>query len=216
VTEARREEATGALRKRRPIAGGSGEPPHRSPEIVTLLRSHALAARTARTVARIGEAIRQEMGSADIELASLIDDSTGEQVGDILSGEPNQIHLPSQILALRPGRRYAHVHTHPGSGSFSDFDFTLLLGNPPIRTIVAVGRDRTWYFLSKLRGQPTADPEVVFDAWGSEFLIRYNQYDAAIRSGIMLEHDALGLLTHEISIALAARWGLRYDRLEMG
>jgi hypothetical protein len=190
------------------------EPLNRSLAIVTLLRSHGLTPSAARGVAHVGEALHGQMGTADVEVAALLDAATGAQIGDVLIGQADQVRLQPHLAALRSGGRYVHVHTHPASGSFSDFDLTLLLGHPPIRCIVALGRDRTWYFLSKRRGQPTADPEDAYEEWGVQFTQVYARYDALVRSGALTETEALRAMTHAILSTLAPPLQLRYDRLE--
>jgi hypothetical protein len=154
------------------------------------------------------------MQATNVELAAVFDDATGERVGEVLRGHEDHVSVRSHIDALRPGHRYVQIHTHPASGSLSDVDLTLLLGNPPLRTMVVVGQDGTWYFVSKLRGEPTTDPEEAYDEWGALFEALYPRYQAAVEVGTLTEAEALRVMTNEILTTLAPALRLRYDRLE--
>jgi Cu/Zn superoxide dismutase len=98
----------------------------RSLEALLLLRRHGRRLRTAQTVARLGEALRERTEQTGLEYAALVDDGTGEQVGEVLVGETSHVNLRPHLAALQPGRRYGHVHTHPGSTTFSDLDLGIL------------------------------------------------------------------------------------------
>ena len=193
---------------------GSGSPQDRSLEVLLLLRSHGLRPRAAQTVARLGEALRQRTEQTGLEYAALVDDGTGEQVGDVLVGETSHVNLRPHLAALQPGRRYAHVHTHPLSSAFSGHDLTILLAHPAVRTIAAVGCNGNWYFLSKVRGQPTASPEDGIGEWLDEFSTLKSRYDVLVRSGRMTEMDALRRQSDEVFAIIAPRLRLRYDHLE--
>jgi uncharacterized protein with PIN domain len=196
-----------------PIAGRSGEPADRSSAVVALLMSHGVSSRAARNTARIGEALRQRMAETRIEFAVLIDDASGDQVGETLSGIVDQVDLHSHMDAMQPGRRYLHVHTHPASSSFSDDDLTVLLAHVEMRTIVAVGSDGTWYFLSRVRGRPTVDPVVGTALWNVHFGEVAAADDLLIARGILSDSEALRREAHETLVRLAPEIGLRYDHL---
>ncbi len=198
----------------RPVAGGSGEPPDRSPAVAVLLRSHGASVQAARTTAQIGEDLRQRMGQTAIELAALIDATTGQQIGEVLRGSVDRVHLRPHLAALQPGRRYVHVHTHPASSSFSDDDLAILLDRVEIRAIVVVGRDATWYFLSKVRGRPTVDADTGRALWNIRFAEIARPDHALIAQGILPSSEALRREVHETMTRLAPEIGLRYDHLE--
>jgi hypothetical protein len=188
--------------------------PFGSPEIVALLRSHGVRGLTARTVAQEGASLRQRMGAIDVEYAALFDEATGQQVGDVLIGETDEVYLRAHIVAMQPGRRYVHLHTHPASSAFSLNDLAVLLAHPPLRTMTVVGRNGSWYFLSKLRGQPTASPEDGIAAWLTVFRTLDPHYDALIAAGVVTQDEALQQQLHETMVSVAPQLRLRYDRLE--
>jgi hypothetical protein len=134
----------------------SSELPDRSPEVIALLRAHGVPSAAARLLARLGETLRRQTDQEGTEFAILVDLEDEQQAGHVLQGDEDRVPLTSHLRLLQPGRRYAHLHTHPWSTSFSDFDLAILLQNIPLRTIVVVGADGSWYLLSKLRGKPTA------------------------------------------------------------
>jgi hypothetical protein len=209
-----RRNCVGSLRRGgRPIAGGSGTLPDRSPAVAALLRSHGASGQAARSTARIGDELRQRMGQTAIEFAALIDATTGEQVGEILRGSVDQVLLRPHLAALLPGRRYVHLHTHPASSSFSDDDLAILLDRVEI-TMVVVGRDATWYFLSKVRGQPTVDADTGRALWNIHFAEIATPDHALIAQGILSSSEALRHEVHETMKRLAPEIGLRYDHLE--
>ena len=195
---------------------GSGSPQDRSLEVLLLLRSHGLRLRAAQMVARLGEALRQRTEQTGLEYAALVDDGTGEQVGEVLEGETSHVNLRPHLTALQPGRRYAHVHTHPGSTTFSADDLSILLAHPPLRTPIVVGADGSWYFLSKLRGQPTANPEEGIAEWLDEFATLTLRYSGLVQSGVLTRAHALRRQAYEALGNIAPRLRLRYDRLEHG
>jgi hypothetical protein len=207
-------QAGGAGGSRAPIAGGSGEPPDRSPAVVALLRSHGSSVQAARNTAQIGKDLRQRMGQTAIEFAALIDATSGQQMGEVLLGSVNQVHLRPHLTALQPGRRYVHVHTHPASSSFSDDDLAILLHHVEVRTIVVVGRDDTWYFLSKLRGRTTVDADTGRALWNVCFAEIASPDHALIAQGVLSSSEALRREVHETMTSLAPEIGLRYDHLE--
>ncbi len=198
----------------RPIAGASGELPDRSPAVTALLKSHRVGTQAARSTARVGEGLRQRMGETDIEFAALIDDITGYQVGGILSGTVDRLNLLPHLDALRPGGHYVHVHTHPASSSLSDYDLAILLAHVEIRTMAVVGRDGTWYILSRVRGQPAIDPGEGRALWKARFVEIATPHNALIARGALREADALRLEVHQTMTRLAPEIGLRYDHLE--
>jgi hypothetical protein len=184
-----------------PIAGGSGEPPHYHLAVVALLRRHGVGTQAAGTTTRVGQSLRQRMGEADIELAALIDHATGTQVGAVLRGSVDRVNLRPHLEALQPGRRYVQVHTHPASSSFSDNDLLILLAYIEIRTMVVVGRDGTWYFLSKMRGRPTVDVEEGRARWQDRFAEIAEPHNQLIARGILSESEALNQELHETRCA---------------
>jgi hypothetical protein len=154
------------------------------------------------------------MGSLNGELAALIDAATGDQIGEVLAGSQDRLDLRPHLHLLQPGRRYLHVHTHPASSGFSDLDLTVLLAYVEIRTLVVVTQDGAWYFLSKVRGQPTADPTTGGALWDAYFAVTAQPHHDLIARGTLSRDEALRQEVHDTMIRLAPEIGLRYDWLE--
>jgi hypothetical protein len=192
---------------------GSRNPQGRAFEVALLLRSHGLRARTAQTLAQLGAVLREQTAQTGRDYAALVDDATGAQVGAILGGDAVQVNLRPHLELLEPGRRYAHLHTHPLSSSFSDFDLSILLGHPELRTIAVVGPDGGWYVLSKRAGQPTPSPQEGLQVWAAEFLSLFDSYDALVRAGTIDSEDATRRQAHGVLTRIAPGLRLRYDHL---
>jgi hypothetical protein len=79
--------------------------------------------------------------------------------------------------------------------------------------MAVVGRDGSWYFLSKVRGQPTATPEDGAAAWLAVFRSLDAHYDELIAAGSLTPDDALRDQAHAVLVRVAPRLRLRYDHL---
>jgi hypothetical protein len=198
----------------RPVTSGGGEPPDRTPEVIALLRAHAVPAPDAPRIARAGGLLRRRTEQEGVEFAALFDLGHGSAVGAPLPGKETEIDLTPQMRLVRPGHRYLHLHTHPASSSFSDRDLRLLLGHPELRTVAVVGQDRTWYLLTKRRGQPMVSVEEGLARWRRQFRDVAQPDNALIAQGLLSEAEALVRELHETMVRLAPEIGLRYDRLE--
>ncbi|HEY7066034.1 MAG TPA: hypothetical protein VII06_31470 [Chloroflexota bacterium] len=187
--------------------------PDRLLEFHATLQRHRLSARTIRTVARIGEALRQRTAATGVEWSAMIDTATAARVGPILSGGEAYVDLDAQFAALDWRGQYLAIHTHPNSTSFSDVDGGTLASNPPLRTIVVVGRNGTWYVLSKLPGRPTPNALDVRLAYLQQLRTIVPKYRTLVQSGQIDAVEAWRQQTHEAWELVALDLRLRYDRV---
>jgi hypothetical protein len=194
----------------RPGGGSDGG----APEVIALLRSHGVPATAAPPIVRAGETLRQRTEREGIEVAALLALETGRLIGPPVLGTEDLVDLTDQMGALQPGRRYVQLHTHPASSSFSYRDLWILLKHPELRTMVVVGQDRSWYLLSKRRGQPTVDPNEGVALWRLRYTEVSEHSDPLIARGTLTEAEALRREVHETMERLAPDIGLRYDHLE--
>jgi hypothetical protein len=183
-------------------------------EVVALLRGHGVPARAAPPIARAGERLQERTAQSGLEYAALFESDTGTQVGPVLEGQQDQVNLEYHTALLQPGRRYVHLHTHPGDSSFSHHDLAILLRYPELRTMGIVGLNGSWYLLSKRRGQPTAREQDGLDLWHVHYARAAEPNDKLVRLGILTEPQALRREVHETMTRLAPELGLRYDHLE--
>ncbi len=165
-------------------------------------------------MARLGEELRQRTEQASTEFAALIEAGTGRQVGGILGGQTTAVDIEPHLDALRLGRQYVHLHTHPGSSSLSDADGSILLAHSPLRALAVIGRDRTWYILSKRPGQPTAGPAEGVLAYREALHALLPKYRQLVQSGRLDAATAWRQHTHEAWERVAPALGLRYDRIQ--
>jgi hypothetical protein len=165
-------------------------------------------------IARGGETLRRRTVQTGTEFAALIDAATGALVGPPLEGQEEHVDLAPQMAALRPGRRYLHLHTHPASSSFSDLDLRVFLRHPELRHMAVVGQDGSWYLASKQRGRPSASVAVGLARWSHWFDEIAASDDEQLARGRLTTAQALRRELHETMVRLAPEIGLRYDHLE--
>jgi hypothetical protein len=187
---------------------------HRLHAVVGLLRGHGVPAAAATKIAQAGDQLRQRTAAVNVEFASLFEWDSGAIVGVPLVGGEDRIDLAPQMAALRPGRRYVQLHTHPGSSSFSHHDLSILLRHPELRMMAIVGQHGSWYILSRRRGQPLASEADGLDLWHVHYAEVAEPNDPLIRLGMLTEREALRRELHETMRRLAPEIGLRYDHLE--
>jgi hypothetical protein len=212
------ERSAALARERRGAIGqedaGSSSPLRVRPEVVALLQSHGARAAAAQRIGRAGETLRRRTAESGVEVAALLDLETGRPVGPTLEGSEDRVDLAPQLALLHPGRRYVHLHTHPGSSSFSYYDLGLLLRYPSLRTLVVVGEGGSWYLLSKRRAQPITAPATAIDLWRVRYAEIASHYDPLVESGALTEAEALRRELHETMERLAPELRLRYDHVE--
>jgi len=132
----------------------------------------------------------------------MFDAETGRQVGPTLSGSDHQIDVRPQLSATMSDGVYAHLHTHPGSSSFSDLDAGFLLTWPQISVIVVAALDGRWYVMSRKMDVPAASVTEVIGAFRGEL-------------ALLLDNSGLAVSErpHQIWARIADRVGLRYHRI---
>lgn len=147
------------------------------------------------------------------EFAAMVDAQTGEQVGPICSGAPDEVDA-TPLFAAAQGRQVVSIHTHPGSSAFSPRDAQVFFSEPAIRVLIVMGVDGTLYVLS-------ADPATSKDrALAFTIEERYERvaleladvYRALRRQGYLTRAEAWREQTHETWVRLSRELGLRYDR----
>ncbi len=109
--------------------------------------------------------------------------------------------LSPHITRFRPNREYVQIHTHPTSTSFSHRDVYLLADQRAIHAMVAIGVDGTWYILSRAEAFELTNPRVLLE----QFLDEFGRLGTELVPASERPHVA--------TERLAARYGLRYDRV---
>ncbi|MGH2353959.1 MAG: hypothetical protein ACRDJN_20330, partial [Chloroflexota bacterium] len=180
--------------------------------VVQLLQAHGIPESTARLLAPVGEALRNEAVRLQVEHAASFDIDSGAPAGPLRVGRSTEVDITDQLAAMRPDRCYVSIHTHRTSAAFSDLDLDLLLKNALIRTVAAVGHDGTWHLLSKRPDALPADPEVGVRALHTVLARLSPNYLAEVRSGRLTRVQALRRVLHTTWRIVAAPLGLRYDR----
>jgi hypothetical protein len=191
----------------------SGEARH--PELLALLRAHGLSAAVAARVARVGAILHRRSVETAAEVGTTLDLATGRPIGPTLTGQADRVDFAFQFAAFRPGRRYAQLHTHLGSSSFSDLDVGMLLEHPALRTLVVVGEDRHWYLLSKRTGPPSVSAIEGVVRWNEIWDAMAAANETLIAQGRLSEAAARVEEIHETMVRLAGELHLRYDDLEL-
>ncbi len=95
-------------------------------ELQRHFQEHGITEKAARTVIRLGEALRVRTLRSGVEFAAMVDAGTGTRVGRIIGGTSHQVDIGLHLDVLKPDRLYVHLHTHPASSSFSDLDASSL------------------------------------------------------------------------------------------
>ena len=63
----------------------------------------------------------------------------------MVAGTADRLEPGVLLRQMAPGRHYVVLHTHPGSTSLSVLDVALLVAQPAVAMVIAVGTDGTWY-----------------------------------------------------------------------
>lgn len=184
------------------VLNGGSLPAERRDAIAALVR-HGLSALAAASLWSIARRLVSDSRRRSREYSAMVDAESGVQAGPTLSGQAHQIDIRLQIVARRPGRVYGHIHTHPANGAFSDADVRVLLSNPELRVIVAVGVDGRWHIMSRSEAVAPADPWAASDRFMTEF-----------RRLLDDETIAMTEIPHVVWSSTADSLGLRYDRIE--
>lgn len=146
----------------------------------------------------------------------MVNAATGALVGGQLGGAVDGVDISFHLNAMTPRRSYVHLHTHPGSSSFSHVDAGLLVTYQSLHTLMIVGADGTWYLLTKRPGVAPASVEAVGVVYHHARVALRPRYRALVLSGAMTTDAAWREHSHAIWRAIAHGLGLRYDRVETG
>lgn len=168
-----------------------------------VLRNHGLSGVAIARLWQLSRSMRRDSRRRGIEYAAMVDASTGETVGSVITGRPHSGDLLPHLLALISGHRYVQIHTHPGSSSFSDLDIALLLSWEKIQTMVVIGVDGTWCVLSQVRS-PRVAPVDAAEA----FLTELDRIGAEDPDCPLQEQ------THMVWLHIAQNLGMQYDRVQ--
>lgn len=133
----------------------------------------------------------------------MVDAESGIRTGPLLSGEAHRMTIDRQLATMRRGWEYGHLHTHPSNASFSGDDVRVLLDNRQLRALTVVGTDGRWHIMSRLDDILNSSGWDASDAFALEFYELLN--DAS------LPYTAIA---HRVWSRIAARFGLRYHRVE--
>ena len=114
---------------------------------------------------------------------------------------------------MAPGRHYVVLHTHPGSTSLSVLDVALLVAQPAVAMVIAVGTDGTWYIgsLDTQRQRPSL--RTIYDGYDATYRATVDQYDALTTAGRLSQRQAGRRHSHEVWVQAGPALGVRYDRV---
>lgn len=175
------------------------------------LRAHGLSGPAIEALLSEGPRIaRDTRRHPQRERAWLVDNETGERIGEIAVGTRQAVRIGPLLRAL--GRRSGAVvfaHTHPDDVPFSDADAAVLLCRDVLALVLVTAK--SWYLLSP---QPASERPSV-DMLAQEYERAYSEIEPAMRRdrarvgrpGAQHRHG------HALWTALARTLRLRYDRV---
>ncbi len=108
-----------------------------------LVEHHGLNAQAAAALILWGERLRARTERHGVEFAVSFDADSGARLRGVLRGDVRGVEVEPHLRAMRPGRRYVVLHTHPTSSSFSDADAATFLVHGGLSAMAAVGVDGT-------------------------------------------------------------------------
>lgn len=170
--------------------------------VVDALRAHGLSGAVAAAVWSVARRLVTRTRRRGFEHADTLDAVDGKPIGPTLTGTVMSTDLSPHIAKFRTGREYVQVHTHLTSTSFSHRDLYLLADQDAISVIVAIGIDGTWYVASRTQTWSLTNPRVLLE----QYLAELGRLDA--------EEMTAAERPHVATERLAARYGLRYDRIK--
>jgi hypothetical protein len=185
---------------------------------VDVLGSHGWSLGAASQVEGASEEIRQLTLRHGVEYAAMVEAASGARLGRYLRGTKYEVNCAEHLQEMKPGRGYILMHTHPSSCSFSEQDATLLYSfrgpGANIQSVYVVGADGARYVISRSPGREVAEPATIRSAFWAEIHRLQPKHESKIRTREMTSGQAWKAHTHEAWTNIAARLGLRYDRLE--
>jgi hypothetical protein len=180
-----------------------------------LLTRRGFTPAAALATASVTSQIRTMSGQAGVEYAAMLDANSGALVGAIRRGDARRVSIEAHLRALEPGHAYVQIHTHLTSPtwSFSLDDGVLFAAYPAIRAMVVVGVNGTRYLLSRHSASRGVDAALMDRIWRREAARHVPAFRERIAAGLSTV-EAERALRHEIWRTVAARFRLRYDRME--
>ena len=144
----------------------------------------------------------------------MVDAQTGRRLGAIATGTHDGVDIHPQ-LQVAQGHHAVHMHTHPGSSSFSTDDTQLLLEEVVLDVVAAIGADDTWYVLGLQPGATSPAVPQTEAQYDATIKALAPTYRALMRLGALTRAAAWRELTHLTWERIAPGLGLRYDRVEI-
>ena len=182
--------------------------------VIATLERHRVPPAGAQACRDRGVALREATFRRKVEHGVLLDADTGGQVGGTVTGTAEQVDAEQLLRAMRPGRRYVFVHTHPLGYSFTPLDVAVLAAHwPQLCAVVAVGGQGVWYIASVLPGYSAPAPEDVRTAFRNELPGVAPAYQARVQAGELTRKEAQRQITHDVWERIAPDLDLRYDRV---
>jgi hypothetical protein len=179
------------------------------------LRAHGLSAAAIEAVVRThARRLVDHTRRSNREHAVTLEAETGEQLGAELVGDRFGIDLAPHLAAMRPGRAYLQIHTHPSDCAFSLQDAAMLYRFTAVRVVLVLGVRGTWYLLSRRPGPDSAVWDVLVAAFEAEYVARTPAYQAAVSAGELSRRAAQCRRVDGAWGATAARCGLLYTRID--
>jgi hypothetical protein len=181
------------------------------------LNAHGLHGAIAERVEEVGQELRALQAAEGVEFAAMLDVETGAPVGPYLRGTPTSVVIEPHLSAMKAGRLYVQVHSHPSAATFSIDDVAVLFHfYPTLHSTVVVAAAAWWYVMSP---RPGTDPYPVtkihrayLDAWRR----LEPQFLTAIDEGKMTTEQA-GLELHRaIWRTIAGDLNFLYHEVEVG
>jgi len=179
-------------------------------DLVALLQEHGAAA-AAVPLVESGTALRRLTLESGEEFLATFDVESGVALGQPLHGRRGEVDARAHLRAMRRDRRYASVHTHAQSTSFSVADAIILTRTPELIAVIVAGSNGTWYALSK-PAEVAVDHLEVALAFGAALSALQPRYRSLVEARQMRPGDAERELLHALWSTISSPLGLRYDR----
>jgi hypothetical protein len=174
---------------------------------------HGVDSAAAGAVVRAADAVLRLTRRHDVEVAATVDADSGEEPAPVVLGARRSVDVRSHLAALAPGHQYVMLHSHPESDSFSWQDAVWLVARPAVRVLLVVGRDGSWYLLSRDPAGAPVGAQAVRDAVEAEYDRLCPPGDPARRRGMPGRAARRREISHQVWANLARQLGFRYDRL---
>lgn len=159
----------------------------------------------------VGRALRARTVQEGIEYGATFDLATGAAVGGILSGGANDVDFTPHAGLLRRDHTYVSLHTHPDGRPPAQADLGILVAHLTLQAVIAIGREGTWYFLSRHLAVHQADLRTAGETYGAVYTqARLAGRREKPRRG-WSDEQTFRVVLHTAMRIAAPRLGLRYD-----